>query len=111
MRLFLASFLLTIFCFQILPIRAIGKLLYKSQLTEELHEHEEDDAETGNDPFEPELLSKFKEYTSTGSQNESHTLAVYMELCIARRNIAALQRSLFLEDQHYPDIFVPPPNA
>lgn len=110
MRLFLASFLLTIFSFQILPIRAIGKILFKAQLTEELHEHEED-SEDADDPFGPEFFPKFKEYNTEARQGDSRMLLGYMELRIARRNVGALQRSLFLEDQHYPDIFVPPPNA
>jgi hypothetical protein len=108
MRVFLAGFLLTIFSFQILPIRAIGKILFKAQLTEELHEHEED-AEDADDPFGPEFFPKFKEF-SPGTPLLTDQLA-YREWSIARRNIGAIQRSLFLEDQHYPDIFVPPPNA
>ena len=86
-------------------------MLYKSQLTEELHEHEEDESEDEPDPLEPELLFPLKEFTSSSPSPEIRNAGVYTELCMARRNIAALQRSLFLGDQHYPDIFVPPPNA
>lgn len=108
MRLILASFLLTIFSFQILPIRAIGKILFKAQLTEELHEHEED-AEDADDPFSPEFFPKFNEAFPEFSTYRQRS--GYMELRMARQTVAARQRSLFLEDQHYPDIFVPPPNA
>ncbi len=39
MKKFLAILFLTIFTFQILPVKAIGKILWDSQLTEEVHEH------------------------------------------------------------------------
>ncbi len=39
MRKFLSILFLAIFSFQILPIKAIGKLLCSNQMTEEVHEH------------------------------------------------------------------------
>lgn len=39
MKKLLAILFLTIFTFQILPVRAIGKILWNSQMTEEVHEH------------------------------------------------------------------------
>jgi len=39
MKKFLAIIFLTIFAFQVLPIKAIGKILASGQMTEEVHEH------------------------------------------------------------------------
>ncbi|GAA4454012.1 hypothetical protein [Rurimicrobium arvi] len=108
MRIFLASLLLTIFSFQILPVRAIGKILFKAQLTEELHE--EDSPEDGDDPFDMDFTSKFKE-SLPASLRSSFPEPSYAEYRIAGLTTSVIHRSQFLEDQHYPDIFVPPPNA
>ena len=39
MKKFLAIIFLTVFAFQVLPIKAIGKILWDGQMTEEVHEH------------------------------------------------------------------------
>jgi len=39
MRPFLAIVFLTIFSFQILPVKEIGKILWNGTMTEEVHEH------------------------------------------------------------------------
>ena len=39
MKKFLAIIFLTIFAFQVLPVKAIGKILWDGQMTEEVHEH------------------------------------------------------------------------
>ncbi|RYD57691.1 MAG: hypothetical protein EOP56_07910 [Sphingobacteriales bacterium] len=41
----LAYILLCIFSFQVLPVKELGKLLFKGQLTEEIHEESYSDAE------------------------------------------------------------------
>lgn len=39
MKKFLAIIFLSIFAFQVLPVKAIGKILWDGQMTEEVHEH------------------------------------------------------------------------
>jgi hypothetical protein len=39
MKKFLAIIFLTVFAFQILPVKAIGKILWDNSMTEEVHEH------------------------------------------------------------------------
>ncbi len=39
MKKLLAILFLTIFAFQVLPVKAIGKILWDGQMTEEVHEH------------------------------------------------------------------------
>ncbi len=61
MRLFLALIFLTIFSFQVLPLKVIGKLLAKAQTTEEV---QEDDADV--DGFDGKVV-KFQD-----DQNVEH---------------------------------------
>jgi hypothetical protein len=39
MRKFIAIIFLTIFSIQLLPVKAIGKMLWNNQMTEEVHDH------------------------------------------------------------------------
>lgn len=56
MKIWIASIFLFIFSFQVLPVKEVGKLLFKNALTEEIHETEteKEDADLklkkGNEP-------------------------------------------------------------
>lgn len=69
MRNLLAYFFLIIFSFQVLPMRAIGKIIAKGQLTEEVNEDccnaDDSDTANGND-----MICLFSEYVSIVSPVE-----------------------------------------
>ncbi|MBL7710962.1 MAG: hypothetical protein JNL13_00790 [Chitinophagaceae bacterium] len=97
MRQWIAYFMLTIFSFQVLPVKEIGRILFKSLITEEIHEdHEECD----------EL--KFKETMPfRKTPPVTHERRSYFEQKLA----LSFPWSSLIEHQHFPGIFVPPPNA
>lgn len=99
MRHFLAYIMLTIFSFQVLPVKELGKLLFKAQLTEEIHE----DCETGSDS---EMLLKEKL-----SYKETPVSYWITQVYLQKKLIVAIHIAAQIAHQHFPDIFVPPPNA
>lgn len=101
MKVFLAYIFLFIFSFQVLPVKELGKILFKGQMTEEIHEagHGSDDsqaskAKKGADPFK---ISE-TEYTA-------------LNLYLGTRVLTAIHYAEDMNTQHIPDIFVPPPNC
>jgi hypothetical protein len=98
MRHFLAYIMLTIFSFQILPVKEIGKILFKSQLTEELHE---DCAECNNEV-------KFKEPLPFKVPPVYH---IRQLICFDMKLAVAIHKASLIMHQHFPDILVPPPNS
>jgi hypothetical protein len=102
MRHFIAYIFLTLFSFQVLPVKEIGKMLFKSQTTEEIHE--EDFTDNGpdaklkkeGDPFRP--AADFSIASSARIQSLSAKIAV------------VIHRTAILPDYHIPDILTPPPN-
>ncbi|XZF13805.1 hypothetical protein ACTHGU_18645 [Chitinophagaceae bacterium MMS25-I14] len=101
MRHVLAIFFLTIFSFQVLPVKEIGKLLFKSQTTEEVHEDTCDTApdikvKKEGDPFHPVF---FENIPLARVQNLTARIAL------------VIHRTSELPDYHIPDILTPPPNA
>lgn len=99
MRRLLAYIMLTIFSFQIIPIKEIGKILFKSQLTEEIHEVCEDDCEAGDFKFKETIAFKG---SAISYINQEH----YFQCKL----VVAIHMAAQLDHQHFPDIFVPPPN-
>lgn len=99
MKVFLASFFLLIFSFQVLPVKEIGKLLFKQTLTEEIHETENDEASTGcvaekdNEPY----------------THPKHTLIHDKWLAIYYDGLTGHLPS-HVSKQYIPDIPTPPPN-
>jgi hypothetical protein len=100
MRLRLAYLFLFIFSFQVLPIKEVGKLLFKSQMTEEIHE---------TAPSSPDENQKNKKHADpyTGS-NSAATLRL---LWINHDAALAFQYADDVPAAHVPDIFTPPPNC
>lgn len=102
MKLFLASFFLFIFSFQVLPVKAIGKLLFKQAMTEEIHETE---CEGDTDGPECEVKKQDDPYSPSSYLDASEKLiAKYVSnvLGIMPDNVSK---------QYIPDILTPPPNG
>ncbi|PZF71990.1 hypothetical protein DN068_15255 [Taibaiella soli] len=101
MRQHLAMFFLLIFSFQVLPVKEIGKLLFKSTTTEEIHEGHADDGpdlkiKKEGDPFHV----SFMDMTSTARAKE-----------FTAKVLLVIHRTASLPDYHIPDILTPPPNC
>jgi hypothetical protein len=96
MRLFLAYVMLTIFSFQVLPVKELGRLLFKAQLTEEIHEDLQEDDEM--------KLSTLSFVRLSGIS--------YVERAVSfeQRQAVAIHTAGHIAHQHFPDIFAPPPN-
>lgn len=96
MKFVLASIFMFIFSFQVLPVKEIGKLLFKGTMTEEIHETEPD---AGNkikkdtDPYMP--------YKAQGNYNNNILHACGRLKTTTPENVSK---------QHIPDIITPPPN-
>lgn len=102
MKLFLASFFLLIFSFQVMPVKAIGKLLFKQAMTEEIHETE-CDGDEGNPESEIKKL------------DDPYSLSSYMN--VSERLLAKYISDIsgiipdHVPKQYIPDILTPPPNS
>jgi hypothetical protein len=98
-RLVLATIFLIIFSFQILPVKAIGKILFKGTMTEEIHEqgHSGDEC--------PNKLKKNTEYFSF-----TETKATARIEYLSQKISTAIHLAESLPLHHVPDIFAPPPN-
>lgn len=103
MRAVLATIFLLIFSFQVVPVKEIGKLLFKGALTEEIHETEfdNDDADNtgnevkkGSDPYPPQKLhAHFNKWmVRTGN------------------SLLGVNTPEHVSKQFIPDIPTPPPN-
>lgn len=101
MRHFLAYVFLIIFSFQVLPVKEIGKILFKAQMTEEIHEagHSSDDGPS----------AKLKKDSDFFKLMEHENIAI-MQYIAATVN-TAIHLSDRLPRQHVPDILTPPPNC
>lgn len=100
MKVYLASFFLLIFSFQVLPVKEIGKLLFKQTLTEEIHETENDEAGTNS------IVKKDNEpYT-----HHKHTL-IHDKWLARYCNGLTGHLPSHVSKQYIPDILTPPPNV
>jgi hypothetical protein len=98
MKKFVAYIFLFIFSFQVLPVKEIGSILFKGQMTEEIHETV-DDNPTG---------SKLKKEAETKIFIKSEMLASVMYFTSIAQ--LAIHSSANLPRHFVPDIFTPPPN-
>ena len=100
MRIFLASVFLFIFSLQILPVKEIGKILFKGTMTEEIHEALADIDDEGceikkqNDPYSPDKKCPFY-----------HKLAILTCSGLSTNSPASMSK------QFIADIVTPPPNV
>lgn len=103
MKVFLATFFLAIFSLQVLPVKELGKILYKGTMTEELAETE---AETeGKTEGFTEKWNANKEYNTASAS--SRTLLMVRYTAIVALTVHSAQ---YVFRQYIPDITTPPPN-
>lgn len=101
MKQILAYIFLFIFSFQVLPVKELGKLLFKGQMTEEIHEYTVTDDAPG---------SKLKKEGDPLHLNGGHAYDARIKGTTALV-ITALHMAERLPKHHVVDIFTPPPNA
>ena len=101
MKKIVAYIFLFIFSFQILPVKELGKMLFKQQMTEEIKEdcsqggtEEESKAKNGPDPLH---------------NNSGQSLARIQYL--SHQLSTAIHHSERLPIHHVADVFTPPPNC
>jgi len=99
MKMVLASFFLLIFSFQVLPVKEIGKILFKGTMVEEIHEAAPDCDET---------QSKLKKGQDPFTSYKTHATA-YRLLVLTGNGLGILNPES-ISKQHIPDIVTPPPN-
>jgi len=99
----IAYICITIFSLQILPVKEIGKILFKGQITEEeVHGYahtDDDDCPKLKKDGEPPYL--FHDH----SQENAHTFF------LSREVNTAIHKSEHLPSNFIPDILTPPPNC
>ncbi|MBZ0098394.1 MAG: hypothetical protein K8F30_04885 [Taibaiella sp.] len=99
MKMVLATFFLLIFSFQVIPVKEIGKILFKGTMVEEIHETAPDSDETsskvkkGKEPFTPQSYI----HAETSLVLRGSGLGILSPESISK--------------QHIPDIITPPPNV
>lgn len=99
MRVVVASIFLFIFSFQVMPVKELGKLLFKNSITEEIHEVESDEAEnTGG-----EVKKGNEPYTAS----KMGTQYYWLVLSCGSLGLASPEH---VPKQYIPDILTPPPN-
>ena len=99
MKIALASFFLFIFSFQVLPVKELGRFLFKGTMTEEIHQSATDIDENGKQAKNgKEAFSPGKEY------------AFQNQLLILTGNGLGTLYPANVPKQHIPDIVTPPPN-
>lgn len=100
MRHLIAYFFILVFSLQIIPIKEIGEILFKGQITEEeVHGHSQstDDnsklkKQNGPNPFP----SSYQDYNRIS--------------CLSQRLNTAIHRAEILPPHFVPEIITPPPN-
>jgi hypothetical protein len=105
MKKLLAGFFLFIFSFQILPVKELGKFLFKNQLTEEIKES--DYAEGEYDGENLKLKKESDPLMNHGSHEEKLARLEYLSHSLQ----TALHEAERLPLSHIADIFTPPPNC
>ncbi len=96
MRKVIACIFLTIFSFQILPVKELGKLLFKSVMTEEV---------IGHDVDVDGKVKKEIDFYTFAPEKAPHTDVLGAKISVA------IHYSDGLQDCHVPDILTPPPNC
>jgi len=98
MRHAIATLFMLLLCSQALPLKEIGKALFKSQTTEEVHPEED------GGPDDDDAIKLFTYYT--GPDYAIKSIDVLAEVIAVHMHHAAS-----LPDNHSLDIFTPPPNC
>lgn len=105
MRHFLAYVFIMIFSFQVLPVKELGKILFKGQMTEEVHEmgHSANDSNDGAGALKLKMGADLFKATNTGFVALNHYLNTKVT--------TAIHHSEQLPDNFEPEILTPPPNC
>lgn len=103
MKIALASFFLMIFSFQVLPVKELGKMLFKKQLTEEAHEAADATDDTGD-------LPEFKLKKDDDPYTSSVIASIYATKVAPDCNNLGVLDPEHISKQFIPDILTPPPN-
>jgi hypothetical protein len=99
MKKWLAYIFLTIFSFQVLPVKEIGKILFKGQMTEEIHE-------SADGPVSVKLKKGTDPFKLHPGDFEQTARLQYLS---AKLSLAIVE-SEWHPSQFIPDIVTPPPN-
>jgi hypothetical protein len=97
----LAYIFLTIFSFQVLPVKEIGKILFKGQMTEEIHE---------SGPSPDNGNAKLKKGTDPFRLHNFDTKDIARIQYLSAKICIAIVEAERLPKQFIPDIVTPPPN-
>lgn len=103
MKKILAIIFLTVFSLQVLPVRELGKMLYKGMLAEEIHEVETEGKAEGLTAFK--WNKKHAECVSYG-HDAAHMRNAYLTAIVQ----LAIYNAAHVQRQYIPDIATPPPN-
>lgn len=98
MKKFLAYIFLFIFSFQVLPVKELGKLLFKGTMTEEVHE-------SGNSDD-----GSFSKLKKEDPKILFHTTLLARQQYLAGKVHTAIHEADRLPVNFIPDILTPPPN-
>ena len=101
MRNLAAIFFLLIFSFQVLPVKAIGKLLSKNTQTEEVKDDcgsSDDDTPGSKDPKFNDLFHQYHSATPVG-------------IVAIKKKITIIHGNDDLPKSHVKDVLCPPPNC
>lgn len=99
MRIFLAYIFIIIFSFQVLPVRELGKIFSKGQLTEEVH--------NDNDTFDD---CAFKIKKGSDLFHFTHTEYTVRDKHFTVQILAKIQATERIPQHHVPEVPTPPPN-
>lgn len=103
MKFWIASFFLLIFSFQVLPVKEVGKLLFKNALTEEIHEKDElpdgdADLKLKKEGDSNDFISSHPSY-----QQRARYFSHCVDIALVNTDIPRLVFS--------PEVLTPPPNC
>ncbi|MBL7717395.1 MAG: hypothetical protein JNL72_01060 [Flavipsychrobacter sp.] len=103
MKKLVAYIFLFIFSFQVLPVKELGKMLFKNQLTEEIKEADYSSSDKGEDlklkkEGDPLMSEEWEQACTARIQYLSHFLQI------------VIHEAERLPHQHVGEIFTPPPN-
>lgn len=105
MKHFVAYIFLIIFSFQVLPVKELGKVLFKGQMTEEVHESCDADCSDDCPTSKVKKESEFNKILCIA--NESIALQSYINTQLH----TATHKTECLPKHFVADITTPPPNC
>jgi hypothetical protein len=105
MKHFVAYIFLIVFSFQVLPVKELGKVLFKGQMTEEVHES------CGADCSNDCPVSKIKKESEYGNILHVAQESIALQSYINSKLHTAIHNTEILPKHFVADITTPPPNC